>query len=1048
MIRLAILFSVASFLFSEALLPTTCAQELSRKQSDLFEIYVRPVLVKHCIECHSESKQEGDLNLTTLAGIMTGGESGAAIEPGKPAESLIIEALKYDSLEMPPAGKLDDGLIAGIEQWIQAGAPWPEDVVLKASATIEQADRDWWCFQPIADPTPPASDDAWCLNPIDQFVLAKLSEHKLQPARQADAITLVRRLSFAVTGLPPDADLLDLASQADFDFEAAIDRLLDKESYGENQARFWLDLVRYADSDGYRADHSRPEAYRYRDYVIKSFNEDKPYDRFIKEQLAGDEIDPGNREALIATMYLRHWIYEHNQRDVEGQWHEILSDITETTSDVFLAQGLKCARCHDHKFDPLLQKDYFRFKAFFAAFQPSENQPVADIKTRAAYQKQKQAWEQATLEIRRRIREIEFPVLLNHATREGFKKFVPEIKAMILKWPADREPYEEQIASLASRQFDLPHDKLYEWLSNEQQKEHKALKEELKSLEHLKPKPLPSMKFVGADVGPIAPVTFIPDDKQKTPISPGFLTLLDPTEARIQTVPEALQSTGRRTTLANWIASPSNPLTARVMVNRIWQQHFGKGLVDTSSDFGHLGTLPTHPELLDWLASRFIKDGWSIKKLHRLILSSATYRQTSMRPMTETIKTVDPNNRLLWRVDPRRLSGEEVTDSVLTASGELKKQKRSVYRPVRRNSLDPLLAAFDAPDRIRSMGKRHRTTTSTQALLLANGSWAHERADAIARRLSEHDQELMIQSAYRLLFGRHPSQEEALMADAFLEQYKEVTPIEEPPTIQTLVKMPGNGGLAVNLKPGGPVSMSLKSSDSLPDNDFTVEAVIVLRSLYPDASVRSIVAHWNGSKSRAGWSLGVTSAKSAFKPRNLILQLVGTPVDGGKLHYEVVASNLRPELNKPYYVAASVDLDDGSESGITFYMKDLSKKDSKLLTASAKHVAIKNIRPQNDLTIGDRFGKHQWDGLIDSIRIQSERRDLSRVAQAESADGLPDYVVDWQFESRERLGKDSSGNGNHAWAKVDRPKVQTRAQRARVALIHALLNSNELIYVD
>ncbi|EMI19378.1 protein containing DUF1549, partial [Rhodopirellula maiorica SM1] len=852
-------------------------QQLSREQLDQFEIHVRPTLTRHCISCHGEEKQEGGLQLTSLAQLLEGGDSGPAIVVGSPDESLLIEALRYESFEMPPEEPLENELISGLVKWIADGAAWPAGVVLHPPPKITDEDRAWWCYQPITDPKPPTTqDEPWCRDDLDRFILSRLENANIGPAFEADPQSLVRRVHFAITGLPPDAAAIRAASSPDFDYEAMVDKLLQSEAYGENQARFWLDLVRYADSDGYRADHSRPHAHHYRDYVIRSFNEDKPYDRFVREQLAGDEIDPGNRDAHVATMYMRHWIYEHNQRDVETQWHEILHDITETTSDVFLAQGLKCARCHDHKFDPLLQKDFFRMKAFFAAFQPAEDHPVADAETRRIYQEQYAKWEAATAEIRERLREIEYPVAIQHATREKADKFIDEIKAMIHKRPHERTPYEHQIASLAERQFDLPYDKLSQWLSDEQEAERQQLHQKLAEFDSIKPKPLPTIDFVGSDVGPVAPVTYVLDDKDKTPIAPGFITLLDDGDAEITPPPASLRSTGRRTALADWIASPENPLTARVIVNRIWQQHFGVGLVETSSDFGQLGVPPTHPQLLDWLASRFIEEGWSLKKLHRRILLSATYRQTSQRPLDDSLAAADPNNQLLWRMNPRRLSGEEINDAVLTASGELKSKKRAIYKTVRRNSLDPLLAAFDAPDRIRSVGKRHRTTTSPQALLLSNGSWSHDRATAITKRLANSgDEEMLIANVYQMLLSRQPSLDEVQMAMEFLEHYAAATPEEQGEKIETLVSMPKTTGTAVDLKPGGPIRMSLATSKELPDGDFTVEAVVLLRSLYKDANVRTIVGHWNGSPKRAGWSLGVTSAKSAYKPRNLILQLVG-----------------------------------------------------------------------------------------------------------------------------------------------------------------------------
>ncbi len=1048
--RMAVHRSLIACLWVLSIAWMVSAQELSRQQRDLFEIHARPLIVSQCIGCHGPNKQEGGLRLTTREDLLAGGDSGPAIEPGKAEESLLIQALRHESFEMPPDAKLDDDRISGMAEWIAAGAPWPAGVVLGPGPKISEADRDWWCYQPLAEPTVPVLEsDHWSRSEVDRFILARLVEAGLEPADEAEPLALARRVHFSLLGLPPDPETVDAALSGSFDYEAMVDRLLESEEYGRNQARFWLDLVRYAETDGYRADFDRPQAHQYRDYVIRAFNEDKPYDQFILEQLAGDEIDPGNRDSLVATMYLRHWIYEHNQRDVETQWHEILSDITETTSDVFLAQGLKCARCHDHKFDPLLQQDFFRFKAFFAAFQPAEAHPVADLEKLAEYREQLSQWEAATLDIRKRLREIEHPILLKHATREGFDKFIPEIKQMILRWPDDRSPYEEQIASLAARQYDLPYDKLETWLDEGQKQDREMLLKRLAELEHLKPEPLPTMAFVASDVGPVAPVTSIPDDSSKTPIDPGFLTLLNPEPADVVPPDPALRSTGRRTALAKWIASPDNPLTARVIVNRIWQQHFGRGLVETSSDFGHLGTPPTHPELLDWLALRFIEDGWSLKKLHRRILMSAAYRQTSLRPLSDEIRNVDPDNEWLWRMNPRRLSGEEVHDAILAASGELPTMKRAIYKPVKRNTPDPLLAAFDGPDRIRSVGRRHQTTTSKQALLMGNGSWTHQRAEVISKRImSDHDDpKPWITRLYRTLLAREPAADEIELATDFLQRYRELTPIVEPPAIETVAAMPATGSQAVVISPNGPVTLKRSGAEPVLREEVTIEAVVMLRSLYEDANVRTIVSQWTGNKSHAGWSLGITSTKSAYQPRNFILQLVGTTEDSDKLHYEVIASNLRPELNKPYYLAVAIHLKDTSESGITFFMKDLSQPDAKMQTANAKHT-VTGMTGKYDLAVGARYGSHHWDGLIDSIRIEPKRRDLTVVAQADSEDGLPEYVIDWQFENAEQLGWDDSSQRQHAEASVRVSNEPTQRDRAEVALIHALLNSNEFIYVD
>lgn len=775
------------------------AGELTPQQRDLFENHVRPTLVSQCIKCHGDTKQEGGLRLTSWESLLEGGESGPAIVPGKQDESLLIEALRHESFEMPPTGQLEEQVVDGIAAWIKAGSSWPRGLVLKPTPTITEKDRDWWCYQPIADPALPKVDDnGWCRNEIDRFIFDRLKREGFAPSEEADASKLARRVHFAVTGLPPTQDVVELAKSFDAvgdppkvfatfatgksgSYETLVDLLLKDPAYGENQARYWMDLVRYADSDGYNADHARPEAHHYRDYVIRSFNEDKPYDRFVLEQLAGDEVDPGNRDALIGTMYLRHWIYEYNQRDVEGQWAQIINDVTETTADLFLAQGVKCARCHDHKFDRLLQRDYYALRAFFEPLLPREDQPVADVETRAKHFELQRIWEAATEEIRQRLHEIETPVLLARAGGQGFEKFTKEIQSFVASRRHEISPYEYQIAALTLNQLVLNPDKLPEWLDEAKEAERQRLRAKLAEFDHLKPKPLPTVKFVASDVGPIAPPTVIPDTPDSAPIAPAFPAIMDGEPATIEPPHEALQSTGRRTALARWITNQDNPLTARVIVNRVWQQHFGRGLVETTSDFGRLGKPPSHPELLDYLARRFMADGWSFKKLHRLILTSATYRQSSERPLDQKLAKLDPQNVLLGRMNGRRLSGEEIYDCVLSASGEMSQGKRAIYKTVKRNALDPLLAAFDFPDRVESQCKRHRTTTSPQALLVMNDPWWHDRAKVMASGDWSDSIDTLVRAAFQKLYFRDPTSEELQHAALFFESYAAITPKPERP---------------------------------------------------------------------------------------------------------------------------------------------------------------------------------------------------------------------------------------------------------------------------
>lgn len=1021
------------------------ASSVAAQDDEAFEIEVRPVLVSKCVQCHGDKKAEGGLRLTRRAELIQGGDSGPALVPGNPSESLLVQAIHYETLEMPPEEPLSPKQIAAIEAWIADGAPWPDSSTLRHSAELTEQDRLWWCIQPLSEPTvPPADPDGWCQNEIDRFVFAALSQKGLSPATQADRSTLIRRLHFDLTGLPPSATLLADETR----IEDLTNQLLDDSNYGVQQARFWLDLVRYADSDGYNADHARPEASQYRDYVIRSFNADKPYDEFVREQLAGDEINPGDRDALIATMYLRHWIYEWNQRDVEGQWAEILSDITETTSDVFLGLSFKCARCHDHKFDPLLQKDYFELLAFFAPLQPRSEMPLADVQTRSIHYQQQRVWEEATREIRAELHAIEWPVLLEHSTREGVAKFVPEIRAMIDKQEEHRSSYEQQIAAMASRQFDIHPEKLSEWLTDEQQTRRQELLTALSTFDELKPDPLPSVKFVASDVGPVAPPTLIPELEDSQPVVPGYPDIMDAAPAEIPVLPEALQSTGRRTALARWITDPQNPLTARVIVNRVWAQHFGRGLVETVSEFGHLGSPPTHPELLDWLALRFIEDGWSLKKLHQRILGSATWQQTSARPITPEIAAVDPGNTLYWRREPRRLSAEEIVDTLQAASGELNSTNRAIYRPVRRNKPDPQLGLFDFPDRIRSQGERHLTTTPSQALMLMNNAWTHRRARVMQQQLAAVDRETVIRTAFQRLYFRSPTAGELEAALAFLDHYQAMTPVPQPPSKLGLLDEQLWG---VDLKPEAKAKIQVPWFDELPDADFSVQAIVQLRSLYPDASVRTLVAHWSGDNSQAGWALGVTSTKSAYQPKNLILQLVGQGADD-QLAYEVVPSNLRVELNKPYFVAVSVDLDDTSEGGITFFLKDLTAPSTPFQIAQVPHKAVRGITPQRPVEIGGRSGGHLWDGLVSRVAIFDSVRTIDQIKrQSQNSKfvwGTENAILDLAFEDEQQLGQDMSGHQRSANLDFNLPKIDSPREQARIALLHALMNSNETLYLD
>jgi hypothetical protein len=751
-----------------------------------FESEVRPLLAARCQKCHGPRQQKGGLRLDSRDAVLKGGNTGPAVVPGNVVESLLIEAVNHESLEMPPPPEkpLSSREIATLTEWVKQGAPWPEtsgSASVRTPGAISDDDRAYWAFQPLGrPPVPEVPDRGWSRNPIDRFIAQKLKAEGLSPAPEVDPRVMIRRASYDLTGLPPSSSEVE-AFQADASptaYEALIDRLLASPRYGERWGRHWLDLARYAESDGHGADRYRPEAWRYRDYVVHAFNDDMPYDRFILEQLAGDEVAPGDFPALTATGFLRHWIYENNQREIREVRAIILNDVTDVTADVFLGLGFGCARCHDHKFDPILQRDYYRLQAFFTPMLPRDDRITASDAQIARFQHAQARWEAATAEIRARIETLEQPVRQFLQDRE-IRLLPQDLKDIYRKRADEQTPLERQLTALIDRlkdgagrgldgQFKLMEDKEKRW---------KALRQELAAYDDLKPEPLPAPLVVG-DVGPEAPPTLLPGSDEAVP--PGFPTILGGEDPPIEPPPGAPHSTGRRATLARWIASPANPLTARVIVNRLWQQHFGTGLVATASDFGRLGEPPSHPELLDWLAHRLIDEGWRLKPLHRLIMTSATYRQSALHPGALAARSNDPHNRWLWRMNIRRLDADQIRDTVLAISGELDPRpggpsvesalpRRTIYTKLVRYSPEPLLQAFDAPDGFASTPVRDTTTTATQALQLLNGPWALTRAEALATRLlSKAEGKNIVECAYRLVLGRLPDPRESAAALRFL----------------------------------------------------------------------------------------------------------------------------------------------------------------------------------------------------------------------------------------------------------------------------------------
>jgi hypothetical protein len=766
------------------------------EQIKFFEEKVRPVLAQNCFKCHGEEKQKGDLRLDVYEGVLAGGESGPAVVPGKPKESLLLDAVNYASLEMPPDGKLKESEIEILTQWVAIGAPWPKEHggagpgLRKVKDKITDEDRQYWAFQPVRRlPVPDVADDSWSRGPLDRFLLVRMQQEGLTPAPEADRSTLIRRLSFDLTGLPPTtAEMEEFENDLSPDaYERLVDRLLARPQHGEQWARHWLDLVRYAESDGYKQDDYRPHAWRYRDYVIRSLNQDKPYPLFIREQLAGDEMDEPSVDALVATGYYRLGIYEYNQLDVKGQWSVILNDITDVTADVFLGLGMSCARCHDHKFDPLLQRDYYALQAFFAPILPRDDIPACLPAERAEYEKKLAAWEDKVGDLLKELRELERQPLKN-AAHFQLNRFPDDVVPILFKPAEERTPYETQIFELAYRQAKAAQERVdfTKKLTGEKRDRWMELRDKLNQLAGDRPEPPPPAMTV-TDVGPVAPPVMVPGKPKLGEILPAIPTVLAGTSAaegappmEIEPPSPGSQSTGRRTALAKWLGDEENPLTPRVLANRLWQHHFGKGLCESPSDFGRLGQPPSHPELLDWIAREFVERDWNWKLLHRQMVTSAAYRQKSYGPETALSARIDPSNRFLARMPVRRLTAEQIRDASLAVAGELNLQmggpgveaarpRRSVYVKVRRNTRDPLLDVFDVADGLSTTPTRNVTTTPIQALLMINGSWMLSRAKgtaAVVRGIKDREEQVI--ALYKQILGREPAADELTAVEKFL----------------------------------------------------------------------------------------------------------------------------------------------------------------------------------------------------------------------------------------------------------------------------------------
>ncbi len=791
----------------------------------LFESKVLPILKKHCFDCHgSGEKIRAELVMTNREDLIAGGESGIALDLEEPADSLLLEVINYDSYEMPPSGKLPDEDIQSITQWVMAGAPWKGEgfkpdrdaEVDGGPPEVNAETKQWWAYQPVQRPVVPQVDMEWGTNEIDQFIAEKLQAKQLTPAEPANRRQLIRRAFYDLTGLPPTPqEVADfVADDSPNAYPELIERLLASPHYGEKWGRHWLDVVRYAESNSYERDGTKPFVWRYRDYVIRAFNEDKPYDMFLMEQLAGDEMNEVTAERVIATGYYRLGLWDDEPVDRKQAWFDDMDDVLATTSQGILGMTINCARCHDHKIDPVPTEDYYRLLAFFRnverygvrghdTVKAASVRVIADPETQEKHQ----------LETDRYRKQV-----------EANKLAMAEIETLVKE---DFIPVEHEEFRSEMNRVPLVEKRAGGVITQQQADEYAKLFKEMRRLRNNPPKSLEEALCV-KEGGSNPQKTFVQirgnANAEGKEVSPGFPSVLSPPEPEIEVPAEGL-STGRRMALARWITDPANPLTARVMANRIWQHHFGRGIVRSASDFGFQGTPPTHPELLDWLASEFVERDWSVKAMHRLIMLSSAYQMASR--FNQAAYDVDPMNDLIWRFDMRRLTAEEIRDSILAVNGTLNKEKmygpsiypiipdevlqgqsrpgenwgrsspedlarRSVYVHIKRSLPVPILASFDVADPDTPCPVRFNTVQPTQALGMINSEFLKRQsnayADTIIRQLP-NDLEKQISQVLLNVTQRPPTDEEVRRGVDFVKRVQSEDNVDQKEAVRQFCLM-------------------------------------------------------------------------------------------------------------------------------------------------------------------------------------------------------------------------------------------------------------------
>jgi hypothetical protein len=744
----------------------------------LYDQRLASVLKTTCSGCHSQANPSGGLNLATYESALAGGKHGPSLTPGNAAESLLVQYLRGEkSPKMPLGGSLDEPAIAAIATAIDQMKP------LSATAKKKDPYLDWLLKKPAAPAIPTVTDADWVKNPIDAFILAKLAAKGLKPAPAASKRVLLRRATFDLIGLPPTPEEVaafekDTAADA---YEKMLDRLLADPRYGERWARHWLDLARFAESDGFAIDGERPTAWRYRDYVIRSLNKDKPYDLFVKEQIAGDEMPGDDRsEKMVALGFLRMGTWEADANFKTQLRQDVLNELTGTVGQVFLGFTVGCARCHDHKYDPIPQRDFYRLQSFFAPMRVEDRPaPFVEAENPKRMKELMRRYEDESEESAEALKVLEKQMKEKYCARKNIK--------------ADDKKAGDFLGALRNQRD--------ETFSAEEHKQWRTAFDLARKLRETAARYRP-VAYSVSDVAPphvpeLASTYVLAGGElanRGEKVEPGFLQAVtgngDPAK-----IPFAGGSSGRRTALAEWIASPDNPLTARVMVNRLWLYHFGEGIVRTPSDFGLNGDRPTHPELLDYLATQFSEKKWSLKAMHKLMLLSSTYRQSTEHPDFKKSAEVDPKNTLYWRMNWQRLEGETIRDSILAVSGQLRggssgpgvfvsvpadvaegfeffkwfpsddaeQARRTIYTFQRRSVMNPMVEVFDGANMSEVCSRRSSTVVPTQAFSLLNSEFTNTQAANFAKYVIEHagpDPAKGMDAAFLRALGRMPSARE------------------------------------------------------------------------------------------------------------------------------------------------------------------------------------------------------------------------------------------------------------------------------------------------